>query len=233
MVPRPLIADKFMSSQAQPPTTDRTAGKPAWQTPLLVLIAGCLIAAIGFGVRSTLGLFLEPMTVDRGWSRQEYAMALAIQNLFWGLGLPLAGAFADKFGATRVISLGAIVYAIGLYGMSLVEGTGPLYLFAGVLAGTGIAFSAFSIALAAMVRVVGVEKRTIVLGLGTAAGSFGQVVFSPFAQGLIEGFGWSSALTILAILLIGMIPLALLLPKVQTPAGQSAVDQSLRDALFF
>lgn len=202
-----------------------------WQTPVIVLVAGCLIAAIGFGARSSLGLFLEPMTLDRGWSRQDYAMALALQNLFWGLGLPLAGALADKFGPARVIVLGAIVYGIGLHGMSVVQGTGLLYLFAGVLSGTGIAFSAFSLALAAMVRVVGIERRTIVLGLGTAAGSFGQVIFSPFAQGLIQASGWSSALTTLALVVLGMIPLALLLPRMVGTETTAAVDQSLREAL--
>ena len=124
-----------------------------WRKPHLVIVAGCVIAAVGFGVRSSLGLFLEPMTEARGWSRETFGLALALQNLFWGLGLPLAGALSDKLGPTRVIAAGAVVYALGLFLMSTVETASMLYLGAGVLSGLGIAFSAFSLALAAMVKV--------------------------------------------------------------------------------
>ena len=209
-----------------------------WRTPLVVIVAGCLIAGLGFGARSSLGLFLEPLTAARGLTRETYGLALALQNLFWGLGLPLAGALADRHGAARVIVAGAVVYAVGLYGMGEVA-TGPgLYLFAGVLTGLGIAFSAFSLALAAMVRVVGPERRTFVLGLGTAAGSAGQVVFSPLAQGFIESFGWAEALAALALTMLAMIPLALVLPRADAagegPGGKdaaAAVEQGLRAAL--
>jgi len=203
----------------------------SWRTPILVILAGCLIAAIGFGARSSLGMFLEPMTVDRGWSRETFGFALAIQNLFWGLGLPLAGALSDKFGASRVIMLGAVVYALGLFFMGVVETSSMLYLSAGIFTGLGVAFSAFSLALAAMVKVVGPEKRTIILGLGTAAGSFGQVLFSPIAHAFIESLGWSSTLTLMALVVLAMIPLAFLMPSITQSESIKAVDQSLRDAL--
>jgi len=205
--------------------------RSAWQTPLLVIVAGCAIAAIGFGARSALGLFLEPMTAARGWSRETFGLALAIQNLFWGLGLPVAGMLADRIGASRVIVVGALVYALGLWGMSAVESAALLHLFAGALAGLGIAFSAFSLALAAMVRVVAPERRTFVLGLGTAAGSFGQVVFSPLSQGMIESAGWPGALTALALFVLGMIPLALLLPRGASSSTTGVIEQSLVEAL--
>ena len=203
---------------------------------MLVLIAGCLIAMTGFGVRSVLGLFLEPMTIERGWSRENFGFALALQNLCWGLGLPIAGALADRFGSSRVIIAGAIMYASGLYGMSVVESPVGLNLFAGVLSGTGIAFSAFTLALAAMIRVVGVDKRTMVLGLGTAAGSLGQVVYSPIAQGFIQHSGWSTTLVGFALVLLFMIPLALVLPVVVNKkntqnATPDAVKQSLKEAV--
>ncbi|MGI9507394.1 MAG: MFS transporter, partial [Geminicoccaceae bacterium] len=83
---------------------------PGWRTPLLIIIAGCLISTIGFGLRSVFGLFLEPMTVDQGWSRETFALALAIQNLLWGAGVPVAGALADRFGPARVLGVGAVVY---------------------------------------------------------------------------------------------------------------------------
>ena len=207
------------------------AARPAWQAPLVVVVAGCAIAAIGFGARSALGLFLEPMTAARGWTRETFGFALALQNLFWGLGLPLAGMLADRLGAARVIVAGALVYAVGLQGMATVESASLLHLFAGAFAGLGIAFSAFSLALAAMVRVVAPERRTFVLGLGTAAGSFGQVVFAPLSQGLIASAGWSGALTALALFVLGMIPLAFLLPRGATPSAPGTVDQSLVEAL--
>jgi len=199
---------------------------------MLVILAGCAIAAVGFGARSALGLFLEPMTAARGWSRETFAMALALQNLFWGLGLPLAGVLADRLGASRVIMVGAVVYASGLWGMANVESAGLLHLFAGAFAGLGIAFSAFSLALAAMVKVVAPDRRTVILGLGTAAGSAGQVVFSPLSQGLIESVGWAGALVGLALFVLGMIPLALLLPRGGgTGVEPGAIDQSLVEAL--
>ena len=123
---------------------------------------------------------------------------MAIQNLMWGIGLPFAGALADKYGSTRVIIAGAIAYSIGLYGMSVAQSTFMLQLTGGILSGLGVAFSAFTLAMAAMVRVVGPEKRSFILGLGTAAGSFGQVVFSPLSQGFIAAYGWSTALALLS-----------------------------------
>ena len=198
----------------------------------MVLIAGCLIAAVGFGARSSLGLFLEPMTNARGWTRETFGMALALQNLFWGLGLPVAGMLADRWGAARVIIAGALVYAAGLYLMGTADSAALLYVSAGILSGLGIAFSAFSLALAAMVRVVGPERRSVVLGLGTAAGSFGQVVFSPLAQGFIGSLGWASALSMLALIVLSMVPLACLLPGSATAAkDEPAIEQGLADAL--
>lgn len=204
---------------------------------MLVLLAGCLIAVIGFGARSALGLFLEPMTLERGWSRETFGFALAVQNLFWGLGLPLAGALADKYGSTRVISCGAVMYCLGLYGMSAAETPHMLNLTAGILSGTGIAFSAFTLALAAMVRVVGAHKRALVLGLGTAAGSFGQVLFSPISQGFIQSLGWSATLTGLALVVLFMIPLAFVLPlhsnsnNTHNKENNNSVQQTLREAV--
>ena len=152
---------------------------PAWRTPLVVILAGCLIALAGFGVRSVFGLFLEPMTVAKGWDRETFALAMALQNLLWGMGLPVAGALADRYGPSRVLVLGAVVYALGTWGMAAADSGAALYLFGGVLTGLGIAFTAFTIAMAAMVRVVGPERRSLTLGLGTAAGSLGQVLVSP------------------------------------------------------
>ncbi|NKB76583.1 MAG: MFS transporter [Gammaproteobacteria bacterium] len=203
-----------------------------WRTPLIVIIAGCLIATTGFGARSVLGLFLEPMTMDKGWSRETYGLAMALQNLMWGIGLPFAGALADKYGSTRVIIAGAIGYGLGLFGMSQAESGFTLQLTAGILCGLGIAFSAFTLAMAAMVRVVGPERRSFTLGLGTAAGSFGQVVFSPLSQGFISAYGWNTALILLAGIVLLLIPFAICLPQGSPSTVQKqSVNQTLTDAI--
>lgn len=202
-----------------------------WQSPMLVIIAACLIATIGFGVRSSFGLYLEPMTDAKGWSRETFAIAMAIQNLLWGIGVPIAGAFADRFGPSRVICLGAVLYALGITGLVYAENSAALYFTGGILTGLGVAFSAFSLAMAAMARVVGPERRSFVLGLGTAAGSFGQVVFSPLAQTFITHWGWDNALFAMVFFTALLMPLAMLLPG-GTAGGKNAVDQRLADALL-
>ena len=203
----------------------------SWRTPLVVIAAGCAIAMIGFGVRSIFGLFQEPMTLAHGWSRETFAIALAVQNLLWGLGLPIAGMIADRFGPSRVIIGGSIVYAFGTWAMSVVESGTLFVLAAGVLVGLGVAFTAFSLVLASMARAVAKEKRSFILGLGTAAGSFGQFVFSPNAQFAINLFEWQGALIVLAAASLVMIPLALILPRPSAAVGEAVSEQSMLQAL--
>ena len=203
----------------------------SWRTPLLVITAGCLISLIGFGIRSGFGLFLEPMTVARDWNREIYGLAMALQNLFWGLCLPFAGALADRFGPVWVIISGAVMYALAVYGMSIADTPMLLHLTGGILAGVGIAFSAFTIAMASMARVVEPEKRSMVLGLGTAAGSLGQFLFSPITQGFIGAFGWITALVLLASILMVMVPLSFVLPNDPNQSVGETVDQTMGEAL--
>jgi MFS family permease len=212
-------------------STAAAPSSPAWRTPLVVILAGCLIALTGFGVRSIFGLFLEPMTVAKGWDRETFALAMALQNLLWGLGLPVAGALADRFGPSRVLVLGAVVYALGTWGMAEADSGATLYLFGGILTGLGIAFTAFTIAMAAMARVVGPERRSLTLGLGTAAGSLGQVLLSPIGQALIASFGWQAALSTLALSVLIIVPLAFLLPNTTGVKGEIPSDQSIGQAL--
>ncbi len=206
-------------------------GGAPWRTPMVVIVAGCLIAMVGFGVRSIFGLFLEPMTVARGWDRETFALAMAIQNLLWGLALPLAGAMADRLGPQRVLAFGAVVYALGVWGMAEAQGAASLHLFAGLLTGIGVAFTSFSIAMAAMARVVGQSRRSLAFGLGTAAGSLGQVVFSPLGLAYIEAFGWNTALLVIAATSLLILPLAFLLPNDTRAKGEAPSDQSIAEAL--
>jgi predicted MFS family arabinose efflux permease len=206
-----------------------------WRNPLVIIAGGCLIALLGFGIRSSFGLFLEPMTVTRGWNRETFALALAIQNLLWGIGAPLAGVIADRRGAAPVLIVGALLYAAGIYGMAEAQSGLMLHLSAGLLAGLGIAFTGFAIALSAIARVVSPNKRSLALGLGTAAGSLGQVIFSPLSQSLISQFGWHSALLILALAAMLIIPLSVLLPRAEsagadTDNGPTGLPDALREA---
>ncbi|NNG03554.1 MAG: MFS transporter [Inquilinus sp.] len=202
-----------------------------WRTPLAIILAGCVIAMVGFGVRSVFGLFLEPMTVARGWDRETFALAMAIQNLLWGIGVPVAGALADRFGPARVLALGALIYGAGVWGMAGAESNLALHMFGGVLTGLGVAFTAFSIALASIAKVVGPQRRSLALGLGTAAGSFGQVVFSPVSQGFIAAYGWHSTLLGLAAAVLVIVPLAFLLPADKGGGTMAAAEQTIGAAL--
>ena len=202
-----------------------------WRTPVVVIVAGCLIATVGFGVRSIFGLFLAPMTVAQDWSRETFALALAIQNLMWGIGMPVAGAIADRYGPRYVLVGGTVVYALGTWGMAASSSGVVLQFTAGVVVGLGVAFTAFSLALAAMARAVGPERRSLALGLGTAASSLGQVLFSPIGQGFITAFGWYTALVLLAAILLVIIPLAFALPNGTTAGGERTTDQTLGEAL--
>jgi MFS family permease len=171
------------------------------------------------------------MTLAKGWDRETFALAMALQNLLWGISVPIAGALVDRFGPVLVMGLGALVYAGGVWGMSVAVDAPSLYLTGGILTGVGIGFTAFSLALAAMAKVVGIERRSMVLGLGTAAGSLGQVLFSPLAQELIAAYGWHQSLLILAATALAIIPLALLLPSTTDGPGVEASKQSLIQAL--
>ena len=202
-----------------------------WRTPVIVIVAGCLIATVGFGVRSIFGLFLAPMTVAQDWSRETFALALAIQNLMWGIGMPVAGAIADRYGPRYVLAGGTVAYALGTWGMAASSSGAMLQLTAGVVVGLGVAFTAFSLALAAMARAVGPERRSLALGLGTAASSLGQVLFSPVGQGFITAFGWYTALVLLAAILLVIIPLAFALPNGTAAGGERTTDQTLGEAL--
>jgi MFS family permease len=189
---------------------------------LLLVVAGCIIAAATNGVRSAFGLFTLPLTGELGLSREAWGLAMAIQNLVWGLAQPFAGAIADRHGTARVIVAGLVLYAAGLALMVVSPDALLLDLTAGVLCGVGIAASSFSIVMVAFGRNVPPEKRPLIFGVATAASSFGQFAFAPLSQGFIASFGWASALLWLALILVATIPLAYALRgRTETPAGQA------------
>jgi MFS family permease len=206
----------------------------AWRTPMIILICGCLIGALGFGPRAALGLFLTPMSAANHWSREVFALALAIQVLVWGTAQPFVGAIADRFGSLRVLWAGAVLYCAGLILMAHSTTPGTLDLTAGVLTGLGIAGSSFTIVIAAFGKLMPPHMRTLAFGAGTAAGSFGQFLFSPLAVGFIGWFGWQQALIGFGFITLLVMPLALAVrtaPMDMTVKPGAAAQQSLLPAL--
>ena len=205
--------------------------RPGRGAVFAVILAACLISLIGFGIRSSFGLYLDPMTVANGWSRETFALAMAIQNLLWGIGVPVAGAIADRYGPGLVIALGAVIYGMGIAGMAGSDSGLALHLTGGLLVGLGVAFTSFSLVLAAIARVVSPERRSLALGFGTAAGSLGQVLFSPVSQALISSYGWYDSLVLVSFITLVMIPLAFTLPGTTKAPGEPHSDQTIGEAL--
>jgi MFS family permease len=206
---------------------------PGWRTPLVIVICGCVIALLSFGPRSSLGFFVQPMGREFSWGRDVFGLALAVQNLLWGLGQPVAGAIADRFGVLRVMCVGAVLYAGGLLMMRYAATPLSLDIGAGVLIGFGLSGCSFNLVLSAFSKLLPPERRGIALGAGTAAGSFGQFLFAPFGVALIDNFGWQAALTVFALLMLLIIPLSLALatPPATSANVPVADQQSFRTAL--
>jgi MFS family permease len=206
-----------------------------WRTPAVVIVAGCLIGLVSFGLRSSFGLFTEPLSAVRGFDRETFAFAIAIQNLMWGLGQPVAGAIADRFGSGRVLAGGGVLYALGTVLMAQSTSGATLALTGGVLLGLGLAGGSFMIVLAAFARLVPEERRSWAMGLATAAGSLGQFLFAPLGQAFITGYGAVTAL----VLLSGFVMLVPLLATAMTGRGdrgaqdepEVSTGEALRGAL--
>jgi MFS family permease len=218
-----------MSTVAAPPPLKLAR----WRTPIVLIAIGCVIALIAFGPRSTLGQFLSPLSFDRGWGREAFSLAIAIQNLLWGAAQPFAGAVADRFGPMRVVCVGAILYATGLAWMAQATTLVQLNLSAGVLIGFGLAGCSFPMVIGALGKLVPENWRGFAFGAGTAAGSFGQFLYSPLAAALIHAFSWQTTLLVFAGTILLVLPLSLALATPQSvSAAAAAKPQSSRQALI-
>ncbi len=202
--------------------------------PEIIVLAGCLIALITFGPRAAAGLFQIPMTEAYGWGRDVFSLAIAVQNLLWGLGQPFAGAVADKFGAVRVICIGALLYAAGLVVMAYATSAGLLNLGAGIMIGFGLSGCSFNLVLGAFGKLLPERWRPLAFGAGTAAGSFGQFLFPPIGNALIQSFGFEMTLIVFAASVLLVLPLSLALATrgaAATAAVNAGPSQSIAQAL--
>ena len=198
-----------------------------------VLICGALIVTLSMGIRHGFGLWLQPVTMDRGWSRETFAFALAIQNLAWGLAGPVAGGLADRFGAYRVLVVGALLYALGLVWMGLATSGLAFMGSAGIVLGLAQSGTTYAVVYGVIARQVAPEKRSWAMGVTAAAGSFGQFLMVPVENGLINGIGWQNALFVLGCMALVIAPLALGLREPPQPAAtgpRQSVAAALREA---
>jgi len=195
-----------------------------------ILIGGSLILLISFAIRSTFGLFQIPIAEQFMWARSEFSLAIAIQNLAWGIGTPIFSAFAEKFGDRKAITVGLLLYAIGIF-ISSTASSPEAHQFLNVIIGFGIAGSGFGPILAVVGRAASSEKRSLALGITTAAGSAGQVVGPPFAAILLGIMSWDSVFVVFALislLTIVLVPLLKSNPKI----SKNETEENLRDALM-
>jgi MFS family permease len=202
-----------------------------WRTPLAVLICGGIILTLALGTRHTFGLFMQPMTADLGWNRQTFAIAIAVQNLLYGLATPFTGMIADKYGAVRVLVGGTLLYALGLFCMAHSATGWEFTLSAGILVGVGLSCSGFSIVYGVVARAFPPEKRTLALGIAGSAGSFGQFIMLPYGQVLINQIGWQYALLVLAVTVVLILPLSAALFEDKKAQAATSHKQSIPEAL--
>ena len=201
-----------------------------------ILLCGACIVTLSMGVRHGFGLWLQPITMERGWPRETFAFALAVQNLAWGLAGPIAGGLADKVGAFRVLIAGALLYAAGLVLMAVADSGAGFTGAAGILVGVAQAGVTYAVVYGVIGRNVSPERRSRAMGLTAAAGSFGQFLMVPVESALISNLGWQNALYVLGLLVIVIVPLAFGLREPDrsgTPGHTQSIGAALREAFAY
>ncbi len=193
--------------------------------PWLIIVAGSLVALLTFGPRSAMGFFQLPLLADTGWDRTTFGLAMALQNLCWGLSQPFFGAVADKFGTWRVLAISGLLYAAGLFLMSFGGSPATLHIGGGVLVGLAVGAGSFGTVLSAFARNVTPHQRSMAFGIGTAAGSAGMFLFAPLSQGLISAYGWSDSLVYLGLIM-------LLVPLFAIPLRGNSSSGTQKEALY-
>lgn len=183
-------------------------GSIDWRKPSAMLGCAAAILAVSFGVRHTFGLFLHPISASNGWGREVFALAIAVQNLVWGLSQPFIGMLADRIGAGKVVLGGAAIYALGVALMALPQNALVFILSTGILIGLGLGGTTSTVVFGALGRAYSPEARSVAFGIAMAIGSFGQFLFLPATPPLMDWLGWPSALIALSILCATIVPLS-------------------------
>ena len=199
--------------------------------PILVLILGTVILCVSFGVRSSLGVYMKPISLDLGWGREVFAFAVALQSLIWGLSTPLMGFLADRFGPAKVVMFGGIIYTLGLYIMSQATDPSGAVIGIGVLTGVALSMTGFPIIISVIGRRYPPNKRSLVIGIASAGGSSGQLILVPFGQWLINEHGWIMSLVLLALLSAVIVPLAASLAGGNKRADDDHSKQNFGEAM--
>jgi len=197
----------------------------------LVLVSGVVCLILAMGIRQSFGVFLTPIAMDLQVGRQVFGLAIAVQNLLWGLAQPFSGALADKFGAVRVTIAGSLLYAAGLALAALATDPLGLGITLGVFVGVALAGTTYGTVLGAVGRVVPAEQRSLAFGLCTAAGSFGMFAIVPGAQALLDGLGWRETFLLLAIAISALVPMALGFRQSDRRIGRATSGQSIAAAI--
>lgn len=200
------------------------------RTPSVILLCGSIVVLLAMGIRTSFGLYLKPMSTQFGWGREIFALAMAIQNLLLGVFQPFVGAVADKWGAGRVMASGGIVYALGLYIMSVTTSPFELYIGAGLLVALGLSSAGLGVVLGTVGRVVPPHQRSWAFGIVTAAGSMGQLIVVPMSQTFLTLFGWSRAFQLLGLIPLVMVPLAVAF-RGQSESTKDIQEQQIGQAL--
>lgn len=188
-----------------------------------MVLAGGIVLGLSLGMRHVQGLFLLPVTMDKGWDRSTFSLAMAVQNLTWGITQPLVGMVADRYGSARVIAAGLVLYATGLYFMVQASTPAIFVWSAGICIGTALSCTAFGAVYGALSRLLEPERRGWALGLAGAIGGLAQFAMVPATQALLNSWGWGTALVTCAVLMVLMLPLAIPL-RMQTPTQLQAGD---------
>ena len=227
-----------MSIASTHPTSATPTPGPAGLSTLQVLACGAFIVTLSMGIRHGFGLWLQPVTQSQGWTRETFAFALAVQNLSWGVFGIFAGMAADRFGAFKVLVVGAVLYALGLLGMAMSTSSVGFALTAGILIGAAQAGTTYAVIYGVIGRQIPADKRSWAMGVAAAAGSFGQFLMVPVEGWLISSFGWQEALMVLGAAVLLIMPLAWGLREPgfaggTMPKREQSIVQALREAFKY
>ena len=194
------------------------------------IVAGCLIAFLSFGFSASFGVFLQPMSEDLGWGREVFSLSIAVQFLAWGFTQPFAGAAADRLGTARVLAVGAVLSALGFFLRGWIVSP-EVFVGTGVIVGMGTGACSFPVVIAALGKVVSERQRSFVMGLGTAAASFGMFAAAHASNAMIAAFGWQVTIMLISLSFLAILPVLFLIARVSKPSAPTGAPGAMGAAI--